>query len=696
MPPFRPVVRPPGPASPLLAAALLAAAWLGAAGAAPPRPAAGDAGDDAAARLCPDYSVRAQLGGPVRAAFAADGAVWYGRGPRVALGVVGAGGGPAWLSASPGASSGVLPGLVEDLAVRGPRAFVAAQRGGLLVLDLAAPAGPRQTARLELEGLAASVRLDGDRAYVTAGWGGLHVVDVAQPDAPRAVGHVSGIVSDAAVTGTWAFVVSRNLTMVDLTDPTRPVQRAKLAEWADAVELVDGVLFAGVSDDPDRADRRGQLASYDVRDAGRSRPQLGSLEVGQPVRDLLPLGRGRLLVLTRAELLEVDAADPARMRVLRRAAVPGHLRRLAGEGPPPHYAAGAGDGLLAIDGGTLALSPVPGAETLGHAASLAALDERTLVVEDEADASSDAGRLRIVDVADPSAPRVVAQLPVPVDQRALVAGGGRIVVGQADGGLRVVDASNPADPRVAGRLQLAGRRIWALALAGDLVWVANDDRLRAVDVSNPDSPVEVGSVRMANGATDVAVDGPRAYVAGPDSRRDSGFDFLQAVNIVDPTRPSPVPPGGAVDGWNDGLAAAGGLVAQGGLALYDVRGDVPPTWVGAVPMDEDVVDKAMAGGVVLLALEDPTAGTGAMRAVDVADPRRPRVLDTVPALAPVRDVAVAGGLVALAEGDAGLRLIAPSGVPAVPTAAPFPTRDPVDVVGTIYLPRVVAERLGCP
>ena len=183
----------------------------------------------AEARLCPEYTVRGQSGGPVRAVAVAEGTMWYGRGPRVVLGGVGADT-AEWLPSKPGASSRVLPGLVEDIALRGPRAFVAAQRGGLIVLDLADPDGPRITARLAVDGLAAGVRLDGDRAYVHAGWGGLHIVDVADPDAPRVVGHVAGIISDAVVAGQWAFVVSRNLTMVDLADPANPVQRSKLAE----------------------------------------------------------------------------------------------------------------------------------------------------------------------------------------------------------------------------------------------------------------------------------------------------------------------------------------------------------------------------------------------------------------------------------------------------------------------------------
>ena len=455
------------------------------------------------------------------------------------------------------------------------------------------------------------------------------------------------------------------------------------------------MLFAGVSDDPDRADRRGQLASYDVRDPGRNRPQLGSLEVGEPVRDILPREAGRLLILTRGELVEVDVADPARMRVLRRAGVPGHVRRLAGEPGGAVFAAGSGDGLMAVDLATLVAHTPDGYGTIGNAASIAALDDHTLLVEDEGDASTDTGRLRVVDVADPDRPEVVGALPLPVDQRALVAGEGRAVVGHADGSLRVVDLADPAAPREVGRLQLAGRRIWALALAGDLVWVANDDWLRAVDVSSLSAPREIGAVKPRWGATDVAVDGRYAYVTGPDSRRDSGFDRLHVVDIRNSARPLVVADVPA-DGWNDGLAAANGIVAQGRLTLFSTPPGQPPQWAGEVPVEEDVNDKLMHGGVVLLALEDSVAGTGSLRAIDVADPRRPRVLADLAALAPVRDVALVGDLVAVSEGDAGLRLIAPAAAPAVPTVAPLPTREPGLVVSTVYMPRVVGERLGCP
>jgi len=101
----------------------------------------------------------------------------------------------------------VLHGLVRDIALSGTLAYVAADQGGLRVVDVSDPAAPREAGFYDTPGRAEGVAVSGGLAYVADGLG-LRVVDVANPAAPREVGfyNTPGSAYGVAVSGNHAYV----------------------------------------------------------------------------------------------------------------------------------------------------------------------------------------------------------------------------------------------------------------------------------------------------------------------------------------------------------------------------------------------------------------------------------------------------------------------------------------------------------
>lgn len=638
------------------------------------------------AQAQPPYELLDQLGGPVNAVAAVGHLAYVGVGPRVwALDLCD----PAYpllLGQSP-----VLPGIVDGLALRGDRAFVALRAGGLGVLDVSDPAAMALTARRDVYGLAAAVFLDGARAYVLAGAGGMAMFDVAQPDAPRPLGTFASIISDADAEGDWAYVVSRNLKLVGVADPAAAFERAKMAEWADAVAVRDGWLYVGESEDPIREDRQGRFRIYDVRDPDRNRPLVGGIPVGTPVRDVLLQGSTAWL-LTRDQLRAVDVAQPTKPRILRSRPVPEHYRTLATTGRHLLVAAGAG-GLVAYDQATLTETPV--LAPLGRASALTSLPGASLV-EDDGARPGEHDRLLSVS-SDPRAAARLAGLPLRVDQRAIAARGTMAYVGGPDQVLRVLDLSDPAAPRERGSLELP-KPIWALAPAaeGDVLLVANDDRLRSIDVSDPDRPREIAQIRVSWGATDLAVDGGRAYVTGPESQRETGRDTLHVLDVSEPGHLREL---GRVrvDGWNAGLAAKAGYVYVGGLQVVDARDPASPVFLSDAPIETEdggrlrLRGKALESDTLLVAV-DLRDGGGFLEAYDVADPAQPRSLGRVDTLDAALGVTLQGGVARVAAGDAGLLSLGRPGAVPAPTTAPVPT--PFPAAARIHIPIVARGPIG--
>lgn len=147
--------------------------------------------------------------------------------------------------------------------------------------------------------------------------------------------------------------------------------------------------------------------------------------------------------------------------------------------------------------------------------------------------------------------------------------------------LRVIDVSEPGAPRVVGEVALYDR-VSGVAVTDGIAYVANETGgLRIVDVSAPSLPFEVAV--FDSYGSDVAVSGGYAYLA-------AGIEGLQVIDVHDLSSPRLVahltffddvgPPSPPSPSAADAIALAGDIAYVGtairGLRVIDVSTPTSP------------------------------------------------------------------------------------------------------------------------
>jgi hypothetical protein len=173
--------------------------------------------------------------------------------------------------------------------------------------------------------------------------------------------------------------------------------------------------------------------------------------------------------------------------------------------------------------------------------------------------------LAIVDVADPSEPKVIGRAAIQGQARGLALDGDYVYVAAGAAGLVVIDVSSPRQPKVVGSAGVAGSAI-RVDVSDGRAFVAAWNDARVYDVSNPAAPRFIGAARMTrdigeggNGASEVtsrtlgvAARGDVMFAGNwhvihsfrvHANRRAPSLVLPEAVNLVDF---GPVAPGGHV------------------------------------------------------------------------------------------------------------------------------------------------------
>ncbi len=188
-----------------------------------------------------------------------------------------------------------------------------------------------------------------------------------------------------------------------------------------------------------------------------------------------------------------------------------------------------------------------------------------------------------------------------------------------------------------------------VAISGDLAFVAGFSAgLQILDIANPAAPVLLGTLDTPGFAIGVAVSGDLAFVA-------DYFSGLQIIDITDPSAPALVgtfsTPGTA---W--GVAIDGDLAFvadQGsGLQIVDIADPSTPALAGSVDTPGTAYDVAVAGNVAYVA--DDAFG---LQAVDISDPTTPAIVGVVDTPGLARGVAVSGDNAFVGDGTSGLQVI---------------------------------------
>jgi hypothetical protein len=513
-----------------------------------------------------------------------------------------------------------LPSSPEYAAVDSGRLVFSSN--AFVVLDVSDPSNPVQRGFLRPfePGIPGCTVLSGGRAYAAWGGHGIRVLDVGDPAAPA-------VLSDN-LDPAWSY------SDLQLAAP-------HLFALARRGEEEHRFVTAKIGND----DRLALAGEFDlcVLPGGitsRHYPYRLLIEGGLALLTFGPRGENGPAVLHILSL-----ADPAVPRYLASLEL-GEVAFGATLREKPHLAMAAEDGLLFVTG-----------RFAGSARS----------------------DLAMVDLSDPSNPRLAASWDGGLDAAEVRVSGSRGFLTDRDGGLYALDLSDPLAPAVLDYLRVPLPAYYAidfgLELDGGWVYLHHWDfyGIYTVDVSDPADMALTATVPFCHALNEVRARGNRLYAAV--------WDYLQlyALDVSDPVSPSVLSRTEALGfGWGLDLrgkyayAAMGKKTAEGqtgGIQIFNVSDPAAPVLAGyrePLPGENhdvavDVEDGEASPLYAYVAVGEPILWTDiqeserpGLRILDVTDPDASPAMTgffEIPSGAQGRDVRKSGNHAHLAATD---------------------------------------------
>jgi hypothetical protein len=239
----------------------------------------------------------------------------------------------------------------------------------------------------------------------------------------------------------------------------------------------------------------------------------------------------------------------------------------------------------------------------------------------------------LIGVANPSSPQLLGSYtlpgPKPSSFKSIYASGLYAYLTDQKG-FQVVDLSTPSQPRNRGSLQPPVGYFYRFSVDGSYAFVANGNYLRVVDISNPDAPRLVSSAVPNSGymdAVDVKVWGSYVLVssAGDVCGSGTGLLIFERVSPAYPVHVASVPGTGRSFGL---FVAPGGsrtyayvADACGMLHVIDVTNPAAPARIASLSLPGTPYNVH-----VVLPYAYVAAGSGGVLVVDVSSPSAPRLI----------------------------------------------------------------------
>ena len=413
---------------------------------------------------------------------------------------------------------------INEIAISGSYAFVAAGERGLRVIDVSDPTKPREVGHYDELRSASAVCVDGSHAFVGDAAGGVWALDVSDTSQLRRVAFLdTPRVLETDCSHPYAYVATTDgLLVIDIAAPTLPSIVASADIHVDSAYIhTDAVFLSG---------SYAYLAS-----AG-----LQVLDITNPMQPT-PIALRNALSHPEFESYTFDLpeeASPYRICVSESIAYALTETGLHVIGlSQAESAASNGGPLLELE--SKANVDIPGAYDLAVSGSLVYV--------------ADGATLRMMDLTDPANPKAVGSYTTPgyvsgvflsypyLYAVTLSGGHGRLTGGATtwSSALHVLNVSDPAKAEVVGSRDIPGSA-QTVFVAGSYAYVGTNDGLEVLDISNLANPLTVGSWNGGGVTvvTDVFVAGSYAYVASYVYSYDAeGGAGLRILDIRDPTAP---------------------------------------------------------------------------------------------------------------------------------------------------------------
>jgi parallel beta-helix repeat protein len=548
--------------------------------------------------------------------------------------------------------------FVEDVAIAGTVACVAAGGAGLYLVDISNPCQPKILGIYDTPGYAEGVTVVGRYAYVADGPGGLRIVDLAEPAKPMEVGVAYSLnyVFDVALNSQYAYlaVAGAGLLVADVSDPARPVAVSR----CDTPGYAYGIAVSGNS--AYIADGWEGLRVVDVSDPKQPN-EVAFYDTPGWAMDVVAVEAGVYVADAFGGLRVMDASDRAKPIDLGAyEAANGDAQSLAASGDVV-FVADRNLGLHLVDVST----PVQPRQVgfynpMGFADGVAVAGKCAYV-------AAGLYGLRVVDLSDDRmSPQEIAAFKAPRNAQTVVVAADFAYVTSFDRTFYVVDISDPAHPK-GSSYRFPFHTVRNMVVVGDILVMANEWGLRLIDISEPLSPCEITFMNISGAgeegsppggpvSTGVAIAGNVAYVA-------SEAGGLLTIDISDPRHPTmlgvydePVGPKGV---YFEDLVLAGNfayVIDSNILRVVDISDPRQPKGIGSYAMPAVVNGwgpfLAILGNTVYVA--DDVAG---LLAVDVSTPANPKLAGHVRLPGRASGVAVDDNYIYVAAGEGGLFIL---------------------------------------
>lgn len=596
--------------------------------------------------------------------------------------------GPTLLGQWPGGPRG----RAVDVEVFGNLAYIAAEYGGLMIVDVTDVRNPVQVGQYD-GARVSSVQLVGSVAYAAGGTSGLEIIDVSDPVNPVRMGGYStgGSVGKVKVKGNLAYVTEweAGLQIIDVSDPANPVRVGGFdtSGIALGLEVAGNLVYV--------ADKDAGLQIIDVSNPANP-VRVGGYDSGNDAEMVQLVGNLAYLVDGFDGLQIIDVSNPASPVRVGRYSKSGGATSVQVVGNLA-YVTYAYDGLKILDvsnpanpvlvrdypesnalgvevvGGTLAfvadsdagllvlsLKGPGGPSFLGNHLT-GGTASRVQVAGNLAYLADGNAGLQVFDVSNPANPVRVGGHNTLGNTRNdnpywyaqdVHLSANLAYVAAWEGGLQIFDVSHPANPvRVGGYLSPESGVARSVQVVGSLAYLSvGQAGMQIIDVSDPAFPVRVGKFITSGSAFHVQVLENLAYVADWDGG-------LQIIDISHPANPV------RIGGWNDLWSIRAGFVQVvgslaylategGGLQIIDVRDPTHPVHLGHDTAGY-VYGFAVAESLAFVAKGFSTG----LDLIDVSDPTRPIRLGGIETKGGALGVQVVGNVVYVADGSRGLTVL---------------------------------------
>lgn len=405
------------------------------------------------------------------------------------------------------------------LEVQDGYAYVSNSSDGLRVIDVHEPAKAKAVGHLPLPGYSYTVAVRGNRAYMANLALGLAVIDISDPVHPLLMHSIAtpGNAYDIILRATRGYLAdgASGMMILDFTDPDHPAPMGYFHVPA---------RTRGVTLDGERlvtADAGDGIRIFEVAD--RLKPRLlGSLDTPGLAARVAVRGERIYVADVLGGFVIVDAAAPTQPRVLRHFAGEEHPWDINADGDYL-YAAMGHHGFSIFGLRTDPPAPVFNRYTtlgggFGYTISIAKTGNLAL--------SGDLiGGLTVYDVKDPAQATRLGDFPSGLNPTqflrqglassvtAITSEGERAYLAGYSRGLEIVDLADPSKPKLAGRLKTRGHAYGVWKDADRLCVTTHEGYLSLVDVTEPSRPRLTREIPVPGELFDVVCEGEVAYVA---------------------------------------------------------------------------------------------------------------------------------------------------------------------------------------